>query len=332
MSLAFVVVRQGIEGFDWLFFGMVSFLVQWIVLSSAGCMCTLRPWFRRCSDVLAGTTCYAIVLLLTAVFTVLGVWVTEGLEQLTMARLGSNILVAAVFSGVLLRYFYLQQQLKNREQAELRSRIQSLQSRIRPHFLFNCMNSIASLIQIDPDVAETMVVDLAQLFRASLKEASVVPIEEELMLCRRFVSIEKIRLGERLDIDWRVELKDEPAEIPSLLLQPLIENAIYHGVQPREEGGCVTVSLWVADQELHINVTNPVPVPKLPTGSSEVLGAQTASSIELQTQNNGIALDNIRHRLAAYYGDKGLISYALKGEHFHVDMSFPLKPRIPIKP
>ena len=123
---------------------------------------------------------------------------------------------------MVLRWFYLQQQLQNREQAALKSRIQALQSRIRPHFLFNSMNSIASLIDIDPEAAEKMVVDLSELFRASLMEPGLVSIEDEIALCKQFVSIEQTRLGPRLAVEWNVDLSEGSFKIPSLMLQPLI--------------------------------------------------------------------------------------------------------------
>ena len=143
-----------------------------------------------------------------------------------------------------LRYNYIQRSLHTREESELHARIQALQSRIRPHFLFNSMNIIASLIPVDPDVAETVVEDLSELFRASLQEeGSEVSIEEELALCRRYTRIEYLRLGERLNIEWQIEDAVESVKIPLLTLQPLLENAIYHGIQPMPEGGTITVSL-----------------------------------------------------------------------------------------
>ncbi len=239
LAFAFVVIDQGFAHFRWSHFGAVSFLVQWIVLASAACLCPLRPWLKRQNGIVAGTISYSIVLLLTAAFTVLGQWLVHRQILPDPYVLLENLSISAIFAGVVLRYFYLQQQLSNREQVELQSRIQALQSRIRPHFLFNSMNSIASLIDIDPKAAEKMVVDLSQLFRASLSEATSVPLSQEIQLCEQFISIEQMRLGDRLSVEWHVDVDADSIAIPSLLLQPLIENAIYHGVQPLPEGGIV---------------------------------------------------------------------------------------------
>ena len=124
-------------------------------------------------------------------------------------------------SALLLRYFYLQSQWRRQQQAELRARIESLQARIRPHFLFNSLNSIASLVAIDPYKAEQAVLDLSDLFRASLaKPGTLVSWAEELELAKRYLSIEQYRLGERLQLDWQVDEVPDDLPIPQLTLQP----------------------------------------------------------------------------------------------------------------
>lgn len=310
MSFSFVVIDQGFTQFEWAHFGAVSFLVQWIVLASAACLCPLRPWLKNQMGLVAGTVSYGIVLLLTAVFTLLGQWLSaQNFFKNNMTVL-ENLMIAAIFAGVVLRYFYLQQQLHNREQAELQARIQALQSRIRPHFLFNSMNSIVSLIDIDPKAAEKMVLDLAQLFRASLSELSIVSLEHELKLCKQFVSIEKTRLGDRLNVDWNVSIEEKPIEIPSLLLQPLIENAIYHGVQPLPEGGTVTVKIELDDGFVNIEVRNPF-VPPATTSQDE-------------SKNNGMALENIHHRLQAHYDDLANIESSQNNNEFSISIRYPI--------
>ena len=141
-------------------------------------------------------------------------------------------LIAALSAGILLRYLYVQQQLVNRQQAESQARIESLQARIRPHFLFNCMNTIASLIHVDPAAAEKTVEDLSELFRSNLQKPDLVPLKEEIDLCERYIRIETMRLGEeRLTVNWQRPQQLPETLVPSLLLQPLIENAIIHGIQ-----------------------------------------------------------------------------------------------------
>jgi two-component system sensor histidine kinase AlgZ len=186
-----------------------------------------------------------------------------------------------------LRYFYVQQQLRVQEQSELRSRIQALQSRIRPHFLFNSMNIIASLIESDPKTAESVVEDLSELFRASLNEAgSQVPLSEELALCERYVRIESLRLGERLSVDWQMEPVPAGVRIPLLTLQPLLENAIYHGIQPLPEGGTIGVRLWQEQSHVNVEISNPV------------------ADRPATTEGNRMAMENTRSRLGALYGTR----------------------------
>ncbi|WP_245929250.1 sensor histidine kinase [Agarilytica rhodophyticola] len=309
LSFAFVVIKHGIFSFNWVYFGSVSFLVQWIILSSAACLCPLRSWLGKQNGIVAGSISYGLVLLMTLIFTSAGLWLMHGQQIRDNSAIAENLIIAAIFAGVVLRYFYLQQQLQNREQVELRSRIQALQSRIRPHFLFNSMNSIASLIDIDPKAAEKMVIDLSQLFRASLNEPTIVPLEEEIKLCQQFVSIEQTRLGKRLVVDWEIDIQEIQASIPSLLLQPLIENAIYHGIQPLPNGGVVSVKIVATASEVRVGILNPSPVANHTTGKN----------------SNGMALENIRHRLDAHFGDQATLELNQENEKFSVQLAYPVK-------
>ena len=311
LALALVVAARGASQFDWLQFGMVSFIVLWITLGSAAVLCPLRPWFKQQHSVVAGLISYSIVLSLTVLFSVVGEWIIFGTLFKQVNLIAGNLIIAAIFAGVALRHFYLQQQLRNQQQAELNSRIQALQSRIRPHFLFNSMNSIASLIDIDPRAAEQLVVDLAHLFRASLKTAGLVPLSDELALCEKFIAIEKMRLGERLQVEWDKQGDMQRCSIPSLLLQPLVENAIYHGIQPLTEGGTVKISVHITDTKVDLTVVNPYP-------------ATAANSVEqYEQQHNGIALDNIQHRLEAFYGEKAALKLSRSEQQFKVNVYYP---------
>lgn len=313
LAIALAVADSGILRFSWYRLGVLSMLIQWIVLSSAACLCPLRPWLRNQSPILAGLLCYLLVIGITGVFSYGGIWMQSGVEAVSLDLLLTNLALAAVFAGVVLRYFYLQQQLRNQQQAELHARIQALQSRIRPHFLFNSMNSIASLIDFDPEAAERMVIDLSDLFRASLSEPGLIPLDRELELCRRFVAIEQTRIGERLRVDWQINV-DQEVVIPSLMLQPLIENAIYHGIQPLPEGGEVQVIVRTEGTFCVISVSNP-------------LGDQE----QVRHKGNGLALENIHHRLEAHYGRKGVLDVQVKPDSYRVTVKFPCQPPKPVR-
>ncbi|SMF23722.1 two-component system, LytT family, sensor histidine kinase AlgZ [Alteromonadaceae bacterium Bs31] len=323
LVVCLLVAANGLRAFDWASFGMVSMLTQWIVLSSAACLCALRNKMSAMYPAVAGTLSYSITLLCTVLFSILFYWINNGILLGVWTYIVGNLMVAAVLSGIALRYLYLQQQLRNQQKAEMQSRIQALQSRIRPHFLFNSMNTIASLIAIDQDTAERVVVELSQLFRASLGEPGLIPLRKEIDLCRYYLDIEQMRLGERMSANWylhdqagnQLELSDErftQRQIPSFLLQPLVENAIYHGIQPLPEGGSIHIDIGLSDSHVELCLRNPLPA------SSD----QTAA-LDSAHRGNGIALENIRHRLAAYYEGAASFKVLSNSEEFIVKLRYP---------
>jgi two-component system sensor histidine kinase AlgZ len=312
--LVFVMVlfTSSILAFDWLELGLASLFVQWLVLTSAALLCNIRPWLMRLSMSQATVTAYLLIVALTFVFSIVAEMILSG--EATVPPEGwdhilRNIVIAAIMTGIAFRYFLLTHQLRIQEQAELASRIQALQSRIRPHFLFNSMNIIASLITIDPDLAEEVVEDLSTLFRASLNEASSapVPLVDELDLCRKYVHIESLRLDDRLDVEWRIDVDDYAVKIPLLTIQPLLENAIYHGIQPLPEGGLVSIRIAEVGEMIEILIENPL----APASSHE--------------KGNRMALDNIRNRMTAIYGPDARLSTRQTENTYTTQLIFPRK-------
>lgn len=261
LVLVLVLAEARQPEFDWIRLAFTSLFVQWIMLLSAALFCRLRPWLARLRPAVAGPCCVGLVVLLTVSCTAVADYLElagplQRVDEMNLyVRHG---LIAAIMSALLLRYFYLQSQWRRQQQAELHARIASLQARIRPHFLFNSLNSIASLIAVSPEKAEQAVLDLSDLFRASLaRPDTLVAWRDELALARRYIAIEQYRCGERLRMDWRVA--DVPADmrIPQLTLQPLLENAVLHGIQPRIEGGTIEVDARVAAGFFELTVSNP---------------------------------------------------------------------------
>lgn len=302
-----ISASSGLQFFSWDKLALISVQVQWIVLFSAIALCRMRFWLGLQTQVKAGIVSYAVVLLITLVLSVLGQWIIYGTSGLVFVAdhqfgfdywlLLDNLAIAAILSGILLRYLYLQQQLRNQQQAEMQARIQALQSRIRPHFLFNSMNAIASLISTEPDTAERVVEDLSELFRASLAEPSLIPLERELTLCKHYLDIEQLRLGRRLQVDWQIGSYNSEVKIPSLMLQPLVENAIFHGVEPMPKGGKITIKVSQNDKQLSIVISNPY-----------VLVKKNVRNHEHSQRHNRMALDNIRRRLTAHFGNAARLS------------------------
>ena len=299
--------------FDWLALGLASLFVQWIVLVSAALLCNIRPWLMGMSVSKATSVAYGLILLLTLLFSLGAEMVLEGMGSVTelgWGRIARNLLIAMIMTGMAFRYFFLSHQLRSREQAELASRIQSLQSRIRPHFLFNSMNIIASLISIDPDLAEEVVEDLSMLFRASLNDSTSEPVTlaQELDLCEKYVHIESLRLDDRLTVQWDVNVDTAAIRIPLLTLQPLLENSIYHGIQPLPKGGTVTLSVELEGPHVQIEITNPM----------------SDTSYE-HKQGNRMAIDNIRNRMTALYGPEALLTTDVSEGFFTARLIYPVK-------
>jgi two-component system sensor histidine kinase AlgZ len=318
LAIVLELAESGLRTFNWQSFALASLFIQWVFLLSAALLCQLRSGLSDWPLARAASLCYLVILIVVVLTSVLAQWSLSGVFsgsgqwQLDGWKLASNVVMCAVLAGIMLRYFYLTQQLRLNQKAELQARIQALQSRIRPHFLFNSMNIIASLIAVDQDAAEAAVEDLAGLFRASLAEvATEVTLAEELALCRRYTRIEKLRLGDRLQIDWQVDRVPATVNIPSLTLQPLLENAIYHGIQQMPKGGIVTVEADYKQGVFSLTVANPV------------IDSTTA---KLGTGGNRLAQDNIHRRLQALYGPKaGLKAGIVEHQHIYkAQISYPV--------
>ncbi|MDR2838635.1 MAG: histidine kinase [Azonexus sp.] len=192
-------------------------------------------------------------------------------------------LLAIMMAALVLLYFELRAAALDPAQA--RARLVALNARIRPHFLFNSLNAVLSLIRARPQEAEAALESLADLFRAAMRDPSErVSLGEEIELARQYLELEHLRLGDRLTVDWQVAASvDLDLRMPPLMLQPLLENAIYHGVEPAPAGGAVRVAMTQDADALRITITNPVSKKSAPT------------------EGNHMALNNIRERLALYY-------------------------------
>ena len=308
--LVHVLSASGLPGFDWETLAMCSLFVQWIVLLSAACLCGLRRQIDHLGLAMASLASMLVVLFVTA-FSSMAAWrlmplvVDVGDESWWLLR---NLLVATVLAGIMLRYFYLQQQLLVQKQLELQARLDALRAKIRPHFLFNTLNSIASLIASRPDDAECAVEDLAELLRISLQEQQrPTVVADELRLCELYLSIEQLRLGDRLRVEWHLDdgLRDAP--MPSLILQPLVENAVYHGVAQLSEGGTIRVVLEQVAGGVRVMVENPAPEKTVESGGHQM------------------ALENIRQRLLALFGAQALLQITHADSFFRVDLSYPTR-------
>ncbi len=302
------------DGDRWADLGLVSLYVQWVALTGTALLCLARRHLARLGDVPAASAAYLLLL-----GTILGV----ALVALALAdRLGLDTLlppgwrdgfvwrslaIGAIAAAVSLRYFYVRHQWRRQVLAESRAHLEALQARIRPHFLFNSLNTVASLTRSRPEVAEATIEDLAELFRASLADAEEgVPLEVELGLARSYLNIEQLRL--RLRIDWQVDELDGELAMPPLIVQPLLENAVYHGIEPRAEGGTLRVHGSREDELNVLVIENPLPAPGNRRGGG-----------------HHMALENIGARLEAFFGRDGLLETLQTEDRFRATLRLPAR-------
>jgi two-component system sensor histidine kinase AlgZ len=204
----------------------------------------------------------------------------------------------------MLGYFHLRHRALTPAIAE--ARLQALQARIRPHFLFNSINAVLSIVRSDPKSAETALEDMADLFRVLMADnRDLVPLAQELALSRQYLALEKLRLDERLTIIWQIDNIPPDALIPPLVLQPLLENAVYHGVEPMPEGGAITIKIYAGHKEVHLILSNPY----------TAQGSHHAG--------NKMALGNIRERLALHFDAEASLTSKTSADSYEVHIVIP---------
>jgi two-component system sensor histidine kinase AlgZ len=315
IAFVLVLVSPGIVGDPWSDLGLISLFMQWIALSSAAVLCLARPLLARLGNSAAALVSYLLVLLVTAIVSELAFRLTVENSLFMAIDPGEHVVfllrtltISTVVSAVVLRYLYVQHQWRQQLQAETRARIQALQARIRPHFLFNSMNTIAALTHTQPDIAEEAINDLSDLFRASLNHSHErTTLGDELLLARRYLNIEALRLGERLEVEWELDGVPLEVKLPPLILQPLLENAIYHGVEPMADGGTIRISGGVHQGIVHIHISNPVP---------ESVNAPARPG-------NQMAQENTRQRLELAFGTRGKLEISQQADEYRVTLRFP---------
>lgn len=217
--------------------------------------------------------------------------------------------LASAFSGAVLSAALvaaLVWRAKGKTPAATAARLSELQARIRPHFLFNTLNSAIALVRAEPAKAEALLEDLSDLFRHALMDpGESVTLEEEITLAKRYLAIEEVRFGDRIQVEWVLDPSASAAQLPPLLLQPLVENAVRHGVEPSPEGAQIRISTQRRGATVVIKVSNTVPSGHGARGS-------------------GLALDNVRERLKLLHDVQGDFRSAFKDGVFHVRIEVPL--------
>jgi len=217
-------------------------------------------------------------------------------------------MLCALLTAFLLAYFHWRRRAYSPALTD--ARLQALQARIRPHFLFNSINAVLSLIRSEPKRAEEALEDMAELFRALMQDnRRLSTLADELVLCRQYLNLEQLRLGQRLRVDWDIATMPGDALVPQLLLQPLVENAIFHGIEPGTEPGTVRIHIARDKDQVRVLLTNPY------------------HPDHQHRAGNRMALANIRERLALHFDVEASLATKVAGEQFEIRIVLPYRRR-----
>ena len=291
-----------------------SLFVLWLALLGSAVMCQLRSRLESAGKSRAFVVSFVVLAIMCVVVAELSwqlMWRFAGVAIIDDSHsefILRTFAISSIIIALSMRYLYVSSEWRRSIVLEAQARISALQALIRPHFLFNSMNTIASLTRTDPRQAEEAVEDLSDLLRASLSSTrNRTSLKEELEVAAIYQRIEKLRLGDRLNIRWKIDELPMRARIPSLTIQPLIENAIYHGIELLPDGGDVTVTGKRDGQYLSISVSNPV-----------------APGKARDKDGNKMAMANIRQRFELAYGSRASVNIDDRDNSFTVTLRFPI--------
>jgi two-component system sensor histidine kinase AlgZ len=277
----------------------VSAIVQPILILSLLALAAANNGLQRLRYWHALATLLALELAVSAIVYGAGIYMLG-----TTGSLLRYAVFTLVITGVLIGYFDLRGRALSPALTE--ARLQALQARIRPHFLFNSINAVLSLMRQEPRRAEQALEDLADLFRVLMADnRQLAPIAREVALAKQYLSIEELRLGDRLRVEWEIERMPADALIPPLVLQPLLENAVYHGIEPRTEPGTISIVISREADTMHLTLRNPY----RPDGTHHA--------------GNRMALANIRERLALHFDAEAGIKTVANADHYEVRIVIP---------
>lgn len=300
VAVAAAIVKSPDARSAWGQFIEIGALVEPLLVLSLLVLALLSNALRRLPYWLGAVTVLALELALTTALYFEG----RPLLEADPAALWRYWVLVALTTVMLLGYFDLRGRALSPALSE--ARLQALQARIRPHFLYNSINAVLSLIRQAPRRAEEALEDMAELFRVLMADnRELTPLARELDLCRQYLGIEQLRLGERLKVEWQLEAMPGDALVPPLVLQPLLENAVYHGIEPRVEAGVITIRIYGTRDQLHAVLRNPYRA-----GGDRHAG-------------NKMALANIRERLALHFDAEANLTTRAGADTYEVHIVMP---------
>lgn len=313
ICLALVLsLSPGVEGNRLVLFGLATFLIQWVILLTLGSLYAMRKPLAQLPPY--GVAALALLLLLLWTWGVVGaggalvapalLWSGTDWKGPLLRVTGIVLAVGVLGLAAFHNHWRARQAAVRAKQAEL----EALQARTHPHFLFNSLNTALALLHQRPDDAERVLLDLSDLFRSALAGPRFVPLSEELDLARRYLEIEQLRLGTRLDVEWDLPTPLPTLDVPALSIQPLVENAVRHGIEPRREGGRVEVVIVQAGSQVQITVRN-----DLPTG----VAAAAA-------EGHGVGQPSVASRIGAMTGGRGSLATSVEGGRYSATITIPM--------
>ena len=307
-----------ISGDFWEALSLNALFILWVAFTCAAIFCSFKQRIQQYSALKTSLLMFVVINSTTLALTWL---ISSLLPQFSLlpspnhAHFDSYLKnggISIIFSTILLRFLYIQFQWRQQTKAEAEARLDALQARIRPHFLFNSLNTIASLTRLNPPLAETLTEDLAELFRANMNTTQrLIPFHQELTLIKQYLNIEKTRLGSRLTVNLDVSAIPQNALIPPLSIQPLIENAIYHGIEPLEQGGTLAINAQLHNKQIKISIANPI-----------------NSSAQASRPGNHMAIDNIRLRMQSCFPEQSKLLSSSSTNEFHTQLHFPYQAEV----
>ncbi len=286
-------------------FLLISIVAQPAIILSLVASCVAKPLFSKLTYWWGVAAIFVLESAVGLVF-----WYLY-LALLPLIPIGNGIaplqfgLFFILATGIVLFYFDLR--ARSLAPALTEARLQALQARIRPHFLFNTINAVLSLIRDEPKRAERMLEDMAELFRVLMADnRKLQPLADEVALCRQYLNIEQIRLGDRLKVDWQIHEMPANAMVPPLILQPLIENAVYHGIEPQQGLGVLSIVIKSSGKQLNITLTNPY------------------HSQSTHVSGNRMAIANIKERLQLHFDAEAGLRAEVKDDRYIVNINMPI--------
>ncbi len=321
LAVVLALAAEGLMPGFWRALGLSALMIEAIVLAACLLLCASRALLARMPAALAYVAIFSVLQALSVAASLIALyWFVlpgsshHGAGSDELSWLLRNVLISAIASLLLLRYLVLHRQWQLQVRAEAGARLNALQARIRPHFLFNTLNTIASLVRTRPEEAEQAVLDLADLLRTGLKSDSWHTLQDELELVRGYLRIESQRLGPRLVVDWRLDQRlPLDQALPALLVQPLVENAIVHGIARCVKGGRLEIVGSCHGHRMLLRIANPMPPPGDPGADG----------------GHRMALDNIRQRIELAYGDQARFRSAIQDGEFVAELELPLESKPP---